>query len=58
MEAPDRNPYGVILGGEEEAWLYREAMRQAWKETPGALELLAAVPGEARRKRRRRAARP
>ena len=55
MEQPECGAYGVEVGGEEEAWLYREEMRKAWLEAPGAIDLLASVPGEAGGKRKRKA---
>jgi len=33
----------VNLGGDDQAWLYREAMRDMWLATPGALEWLKRV---------------
>ena len=45
----------VRLGGEDEAWLYREDMLDVWRQTPEALELLrglsraVAAPRERRR---------
>lgn len=33
--------YGVILGGDEEAWQYREDARRFWLATPGAMAWLA-----------------
>jgi len=32
--------YGIKLGGDEEAWLYREDMRAIWDSTPGAMDWL------------------
>jgi hypothetical protein len=31
---------GVQYGGDDQAWLYREAMRDLWLETPGAIDWL------------------
>jgi tetratricopeptide (TPR) repeat protein len=41
----------LTVGGEDEAWLYRQAMRETWQATPGALEHLRRLP---RRKGSRR----
>lgn len=35
MARPESDPYGVAVGGEEEAWLYREDMRETWQANPG-----------------------
>ncbi len=32
--------YGIQVGGDEEAWLYREDMRDIWDSTPGAMAWL------------------
>jgi hypothetical protein len=37
---PKPDPYGMTLGGPEEAWCYRQEMRDVWKRTAGALEWL------------------
>lgn len=54
---PSISQNGVTYGGDDEAWLYREAMRKVWQATPEAMEWLR---GEDNRLRRRqgRAARP
>lgn len=39
---PQIRPGMVQVGGDDEAWLYREDMLDTWKATPGALEWLAA----------------
>lgn len=39
---PRTNPGTIQVGGDDEAWLYREDMLDTWKATPGALEWLAA----------------
>jgi hypothetical protein len=44
MARPESDPYGIVVGGEEEAWLYREAMRETWLATPEALEFLRSLP--------------
>ncbi|MFO1409024.1 MAG: SEC-C metal-binding domain-containing protein [Steroidobacteraceae bacterium] len=47
IRTPKIDPNDVSLAGDDRAWLYREAMRAAWKETPGALEWLRKVIGGA-----------
>ncbi|MFO1375614.1 MAG: SEC-C domain-containing protein [Steroidobacteraceae bacterium] len=37
VRKPKFSPYGVQVGGDDQAWLYREAMREVWKSTAGAL---------------------
>jgi tetratricopeptide (TPR) repeat protein len=37
---PKLHPDGVQYGGDDQAWYYREEMRDAWLQTPGALEWL------------------
>jgi tetratricopeptide (TPR) repeat protein len=55
MREPEMSPYGVTVGGEDEAWLYREEMLETWRATPGILQFLADVPlpepSEPRRRR-------
>jgi tetratricopeptide (TPR) repeat protein len=40
VRAPKLSPVGVQYGGDDQAWLYREAMRDLWLETPGAIDWL------------------
>ena len=40
---PRIDPHGVRIGGDDEAWLYREAMRETWQATPGAMAWLGEV---------------
>jgi tetratricopeptide (TPR) repeat protein len=40
LEEPVADEDGVAAGGDEEAWLYRDAMLESWRATAGALELL------------------
>lgn len=40
---PRIDPHGVRIGGDDEAWLYRDAMRGIWQATPGAMAWLGAV---------------
>ncbi len=44
----------VRVGGPDQAWLYREEMRETWQQTPGALEWLEATAAAVRRKSARR----
>src|SRR5690554_3583687 len=39
---PERSPFGIELGGKEEAWLYRAATHNVW-QTSGALKWLKAA---------------
>ena len=38
VRKPKLSDMGVSLDGDDRAWLYRNAMRDVWKRTPGALE--------------------
>jgi tetratricopeptide (TPR) repeat protein len=58
MPEPELSPYGVEVGGEDEAWIYREEMLETWRSTAGALECLAGVPLPAPQDSRRRSRRP
>jgi hypothetical protein len=40
VRKPAIDPYGVSIGGEDQAWLYREDMRDVWAATRGALDWL------------------
>ena len=40
IRKPKLRPDTVQFGGDDQAWLYREAMRDTWSQTPGALEWL------------------
>ncbi|MGQ9659164.1 MAG: SEC-C metal-binding domain-containing protein [Thermochromatium sp.] len=40
IKPPRLNPFGFTLGGEDQAWLYREAMRDVWAAEPGVLDWL------------------
>lgn len=37
---PRMNPYGVALGSKEQAWIYREDMRDLWLSEPEAMALI------------------
>jgi hypothetical protein len=40
IRKPKLRPDAIQFGGDDQAWLYREAMRDVWLQTPGALEWL------------------
>jgi tetratricopeptide (TPR) repeat protein len=40
IKEPPLYPDGIQVGGDDQAWLYRESMRDEWLNTPGALEWL------------------
>jgi len=40
IKKPKLNPDGVMFGGDDQAWYYREDIRDVWLETPGALAWL------------------
>ncbi len=40
IRRPEFGPHGISLGGDDEAWLYRQAMREVWTAAPGAIEWL------------------
>ncbi len=40
VSRPRISPYGVVHGGKDQAWIYRETMREQWKATRGALAWL------------------
>ena len=58
MAEPDLDPGFVTAGGEDEAWLYRENLRETWLATPDAIACLRALPKPAPRRRRTRRGRP
>lgn len=37
---PELSEYGIQPGGEDQAWLYRDEMRDVWKQTKGCLDWL------------------
>lgn len=49
IRRPKLSPHGVVPGGEDEAWYFREEMRPVWKATPGALAWLAQTAERYRR---------
>ena len=56
LPEPTLTPGLVTLGGEDEAWIYREDMRDVWESTPEALDYLRGLPkaGPVRGGRRKR----
>jgi len=40
VRKPKINDFSVQIGGDDQAWNYREDMRDVWQATPGALEWL------------------
>lgn len=40
IEQPAADEHGMVIGGEYQAWLYREAMRQTWLAVPGMYDWL------------------
>lgn len=43
VKQPMLNPFGMTPGGEDQAWLYREAMRDVWESEPGLLKWMKRV---------------
>ena len=37
---PKLSEYGISYGGKDQAWFYREEMRETWKQTKGCIEWL------------------
>lgn len=46
MRKPKLHPGGVMLGGDDEAWLYRQTARDLWRSVPGAMEWLKEKAGD------------
>jgi tetratricopeptide (TPR) repeat protein len=46
IKRPHPTPLGTTPGGEDQAWLYREAMRDVWEAVPGVLRWLKRVAAE------------
>ena len=42
---PKSSPYGIQIGGDDEAWQYRGEMRDVWMSVPGAMEWLKRMAG-------------
>ena len=49
---PRIDPTGIIVGGKDEAWLYRDAMRDTWLATEGMLGWLKELAKSLKSKRR------
>ena len=43
INKPEISGYGMRPGGEDQAWIYREKMRDVWQNTPGALAFLKKI---------------
>ncbi len=43
IRQPKLSAQGISIGGDDQAWIYREDMRDVWEETPGALAWLKAA---------------
>jgi hypothetical protein len=43
IKRPRLSPLGVTPGGEDQAWMYREAMRDVWEAEPGILRWMKRV---------------
>lgn len=43
VKRPKFSEHGILIGGEDQAWLYREEMRDLWQDTPGALDWLKKI---------------
>jgi tetratricopeptide (TPR) repeat protein len=41
VKQPKMSAFGVIIGGDDQAWLYRDAMLDTWRAVPGLLAWLA-----------------
>lgn len=51
VRKPKLSERGVSLGGDDQAWLYRDSMRALWRDSPGALEWAKKVLGPAAARR-------
>jgi len=40
VRKPKLDSVGVRMGGDDQAWLYRQEMREVWEATPGAFDWL------------------
>jgi len=43
VRKPEMHPSWVTLGGDDEAWFYREQMREVWLATPGVVSWLKKI---------------
>ena len=48
VKQPALQPNSITLGGEDEAWIYRDEMRETWAATPSALDWLRKITGKKR----------
>ncbi len=49
IKKPKVDLNAVTLGGDDQAWIYREEMRKVWKETPGMIKWLKGISTGSRR---------
>ena len=54
IRQPKMNPGYLALGGDDQAWVYREDMRSVWLQTPGAMTWLETVSRQVRPKAARK----
>ncbi len=40
IKEPKLSPHGIQLGGDDQAWMYRQEMRDLWQMTPGVMTWL------------------
>ncbi|AJF07537.1 SEC-C domain-containing protein [Geoalkalibacter subterraneus] len=43
IKKPRMSESGIHIGGKDQAWLYREEMRETWQQSPGALDWLKKI---------------
>ncbi len=48
IRKPKIAPGYISVRGDDQAWIYREEMRQTWKDTPGALSWLESISKDSR----------
>lgn len=53
VAAPRINPESILVGGKDQAWLYRQAMRPTWMATVGLKEWLKPLAKKIKAKNRR-----
>jgi hypothetical protein len=46
VKKPHFHEHGVSIGGEDQAWLYRDSMRDVWVGEPGVLDWLKKESGK------------
>jgi len=47
VKEPELDQFGLTMAGEDQAWMYREEMRDTWKASRGALSWLERINGRA-----------